>query len=207
MFNRVYHYFVCVLFLLSVHLSCFGSILDNIEDIKNCTDVNRKIDYFIEAGMEYQKSTGKKFHYKKFLKKTFKYLEDNGVELPKSLKSDIKQLVQDRIEQGYYCSKSANTDGSFKNETMHRYKNEEPESNNQVRSSVFTAGVGVLMTAAPCPLVQLAGAGIAGSEVTNLIGYAKEGLSNYFWPEKQNRSDHRDTVSNGRRAERENDKF
>lgn len=100
----------CYLFYCFIQISSFNSVLGatktyeavefNIDaEAFSSMNLNQKLDAFLDVGMKYQAITGKKFDYKKVLKKTYKLLDEMDIDLPKEIRKDIKTLIQKKIEE------------------------------------------------------------------------------------------------------------
>ena len=87
MFNFLFSYRFCCTFCCIVQILSFNSRVEaktshhsNFEfnmdanTIRNCDNLEDKIDCFIDAGMQYQQATSKIFKYKTFLKQAYKHL-------------------------------------------------------------------------------------------------------------------------------------
>jgi hypothetical protein len=103
----------------------FLSIEQNIdaESIIQCDNIEKQIDTLIDLAFKYQEITSKKFNHKKHLKKTYSYLEENGIKVDKTSRKDIKKCIENRISDRYFSNKisnhcclvvSVNTDPNFR---------------------------------------------------------------------------------------------
>ena len=81
MFNFLSSYRLCCVFCCIAPIFSFNSKIDaktshhsnfefniDVDAIRNCDNLEDKIDCFIDIGMQYQQATSKNFEYKKFLK-------------------------------------------------------------------------------------------------------------------------------------------
>lgn len=167
--------YICSLSLSTISFGINATEFDSnefSEKVLVCDNANDQVDNFIEVCIEYQKKTGKKFDYKKFLRKTYKYLEDQNVYIPKDIKKEVEQSVKERLAE--LLSENNNLERAFQNQTLNRYRRERPNTNNDVRNSVLRTTAGVMMICVPCPIVQAAGVYIAGREVDYLYDYTKK---------------------------------
>lgn len=167
-------------------------------DVNNFQSLNimEKVDCFIDFGMEFERSTGKKFKYKELLKKTYKYLEEKGIDVPKQIKKDVQKLVENRISERYfsknYISKAYNEDGSFKNETLDRHRNEEPYCNDTFRGAVLGAGIGIGLMCTANPIAIAVGGYMLTQEGPVLYQETKNYVYESWYGTSRNTRDSRD---------------
>lgn len=192
MFNFFHNCYFCILLASSLQICSFNYVIAedkpfefnvDAENFESLTTM-QKIDCFIDLGMEIERSTGEKFKYKELLKKTYSYLEEKGVNLPKKVKKDMKKIVGDRIAERFFSkkliSKAYNEDGSFKNETLDRFKKEEPESDDSLRGSVASIGVGVGLILTRDKVATAVGLFMITREIGNIYDHTKGYFSSWW---------------------------
>ena len=221
MFNFLFSYRFCCTFCCIVQILSFNSRVEaktshhsNFEfnmdanTIRNCDNLEDKIDCFIDAGMQYQQATSKKFKYKKFLKQVYKHLEGQDIKVDKNLKKDMESRVQNRITERFfghskeihaksqmkgYCSKAIASSG-----------NPNGDYSNDFREGIIEIGTGLAFVASEIPPVQIAGGSLIVDGTIKFI----RGTANYLWPEDHEREGSRERDRDGERpsmADRERD--
>lgn len=156
-----------------------------------------KIDCFIDSGLEFESSTGKKFNYKEILKKTYKHLKNKGIEIPKQIQKDVQKLISERIRERFFSKRllckitneENSEENSFNNVTLDRYNNSEPDCNDSMRGSVVGFGVGVVMVCSRNRVAMAAGWGIMIKEGYALFDETKAYLSRSYYGETRDSRD------------------
>jgi hypothetical protein len=172
-----YHYklpvfnllFLCSFSLLAINDRLLAEEFDAVEVTQEVFECDHEKDYIknlFRVGEEYERQTGKKFDYKKLLKVTYKKLEEMGVEVPDSIKKEVKQAINDYLK-GHKAS----------NPTLDRYRENEHRIDNSFRNDVIGFGVGVGLCCIPCGVSQTAGVGICYHFASRILTHS----SNYFW--------------------------
>ena len=197
---------ICSLSLSTVFVGIKATEFDSnefSERVLVCDNANDQLDNFIEVCIEYQKQTGKKFDYKKFLRKTYEYLEDQNVYIPKDIKKEVEQSIKERLKE--LLSENTCLEKAFQNQTLNRYRRERPNVNNDVRNSVLRVGTGVLMMCVPCPAVQCAGGYVALREVDYLYDYTKKCFVEMFDGNSRDSNKGRDSQGFSERRKKRSD--
>ena len=220
MFTYVCYFRFCFIFCFSVQILSLNSRVEaqtygytnceynfDANAINNCHTLDDKIDCFIDAGMQYQQTTSKKFKYKKFLKEAYKHLDEHNIKVDKKLKKDIEKRVQNRITERFfkhdkkfesnhilgYCKEIA---------TTHNPNGDYP---NGFREAIVEIGTGAVMLASEIPPVQVVGGGLV---VSGIIKLSSETI-NYVWPTNHERNRPRERDRDGERpslSDRERDR-
>ncbi len=176
--------------------------------INNCHTLDDKIDCFIDAGMQYQQTTSKKFKYKKFLKEAYKHLEGQNIRVDKKLKKDMERRVQNRITERFFghgkeIHEPSQRGGYYK--AIASSQNPDGDYPNGFREAIVEISTGAVMLVSEIPPVQIVGGGLVVDGITKLI---RETI-NYVWPEPNERARPRERDRDGERpsmADRERDR-
>lgn len=169
--------------------------------IRNCDNLEDKIDCFIDAGMQYQEATSKIFKYKTFLKQAYKHLQKENIYFDKITKRDLKKRIQDRISERFFehkiitktafCDLNASSDQlSLVKASSGQASSENPNGHysNDFREGIVEIGTGMVFIASEVPPVQLAGGGLIVDGTIKVI----RGTVNYMWPESDERNHYRE---------------
>jgi len=188
--NRNIAYFILCFFIQQLSFSCGieaktshhsnHEINIDVDAIRNCDNLEDKIDCFIDIGMQYQQATSENFDYKKFLKKAYKYLEKQNIHIDKKTKKDFKKRIQQRISERFFEHKTYTVQ-----ETTGRANKENPNGrySNDFREGLVEVCVGCVGIACGTPTLKYAGIGIAGDGARKIIN----ATVNYVWPEPDDR--------------------
>lgn len=182
------------------HHSNFEFNMD-VTVIKNLDNLDDKIDFFIDAGMQYQQATSKNFKYKNFLKQTYKHLEKENIHVDKKTKNYLKKLIQDRISERLFEYKKinkttfSNQNANSKQATITKASSEQASSSNprgnysnDFREGIVEVSIGMVFIASEVPPLQAVGVGL----VTDGVIKVGQGTINYIWPEPGERNHYRE---------------
>ena len=187
------------------------------EAIMNDNNVANQIDRLLDIGLEYQRATGKKFEYKDFLKKTYRYLDENNAHVPKEIRKDIKKRIKKRIKdrnfqvigKGLAYNVSSDKNGSSNERYNDPRDKDYYDYTDSFRGAVGETCIGLAMCAVPCGATQAVGAVVAWH------GFARVGeeWANYYYREPsyhepsraEIRAERRESSQGGRRYERDRD--
>ncbi len=157
----------------------------DVDAIKNCDNLDGKIDYFIDVGMQYQKATSENFEYKKFLKKAYKYLEKQNIYVDEKTKKDLKKRIKERISERFFEHKTCTRQESPGQANQH---NPNGHYSNGFREGLVEVCIGCIGMASGGVTVKAAGLGLAGDGVRRIISATVD----YVWPEPDDRDSRRD---------------
>lgn len=221
MFNFLCSYRFCCIFCCITQILSFNSRIEaktsdhsnlefniDVDAIRNCHHLDDKIDCFIDAGIEFQKVTSKKFKYKKVLKKVYKHLKEQNIKVDKNLKKDMERRVQNRINERFFgYTKEIHLKSQmkgFSNRGIANSENPNGDYPNDFREGIIEIGTGLVFVGSDIPPVQLTGGGLI---VDGTIKFVR-GTVNYLWPEDSGRHRPRERDRDGERpsmADKERD--
>jgi|GEM_PF-1566061 len=191
--NRNYIYFIVCVFiqLLSFNLGIEAktSHHSNIEftidvdALRNCDNLEDKIDCFIDVGMQYQQATSENFDYKKFLKKAYKYLEKENIHIDKKTKKDLKKQIQNRISERFFEHKTSKTSTGQASPGQANQHNPNGNYSNEFREGIIEVCIGCVGIVSGSTSVKCTGAAVAASGTLKIINATVD----YVWPEPDNR--------------------
>ncbi len=214
MFTYVCYFRFCFVFCFSVQILSLNSRVEaqtsnceynfDANAINNCHTLDDKIDCFIDAGMQYQQETSKKFKYKKFLKQAYKHLEGQNIKVDKKLKKDMDRLVQNRINERFFGHQANKTSAGRASPGQANRHNPNGDYPNIFREAIIEISTGAVMLVSEIPPVQIVGGGLVVSGVIKLTS----ATINFVWPEPDERDRPRERDRDGERpsmADRERD--
>lgn len=181
----------------------------------NCNNLNDQIDHFIDVGMQYQKATAKNFKYKKFLKKTYQYLDKLNIYVNKKTKNDLEKCVQNRISERFFGHQKkskkvnlANHNGEYFNDFMATSscalekntgkassKNPNVEYSNEFMKGIVEVGTGLAMVKFGSGWAKASGAALIGDGIIRFGGATID----YIWPERSERDRPKERDRDGER--------